>query len=298
MKLAIILAVHNGLNHTLDFLKQLDEQTNRDFTVILVDDGSVDGTSEIVRRNYPECTIIHGDGNWWWTKSTNVAIKEALDMSSDAILIMNNDSFIEKDYIQNVHDAIQKNPKAIIGSMDITYEEPKRIFFSGIKKIHWWKAKSIAYHNTYVPYNPAMTGLHKSICLNGRGTIIPAYVFKEIALLDEINLPQYASDFDFTIRADRAGIPCYISWDLKVYSIVGTTGAGKPFIKQSLGKFIASYFRKNSQTNITGIYRYYRNHCKWYYLHLAVGMQILRYLYSYFKRNNSFVEQLTQLENE
>ena len=130
-----------------------------------------------------------------------------------AILMMNDDTYFEDNYIETIVKISEENPGAVIGSLDITREEPRRIFFSGVEKMIWWKAKGINYHDGYDLYDPAMTGLHKSVCLNGRGTLVPVEVFDTIGLLDEEKLPQYASDFDFSLRADEAGIDTFISWD-------------------------------------------------------------------------------------
>ena len=46
------------------------------YEVIIVDDGSTDGTSKFIKSNYPEINIIKGPGDWWWTKSMNSLIKK------------------------------------------------------------------------------------------------------------------------------------------------------------------------------------------------------------------------------
>lgn len=254
----------------------------------MVDDGSIDGTFEAITTEYPEVHLLRGTGDWWWTKSTNEGIKFAITMGADTILILNNDTIFNEDYLSKMVNMSRDNPEAIIGSLDITKEEPQRIFFSGVKRIIWWRAKQIKYHKGYDHYDPDMKGLHKSICLNGRGTVIPVEVFNKTGFLDEEHLPQYASDFDFTIRADKAGVPTLISWDALVYSYVKQTGAGKPFIKQSFGAFLKSFFRRYSQTSLSTLYAYYKKHCRWYYFHFAFTLQIVRLIYSYFKRRNAF----------
>jgi len=289
MKLFIVIAVFNRKEITLNCISLLHDQDYQEFNVVVVDDGSSDGTYEAIRTEYPEVHLIKGTGDWWWTKSTNEGIKFAINKGADTILILNNDIIFSENYLSKMVNISKHNPKAIIGSLDITKEEPKRIFFSGVKRIIWWKAKQIKYHKGYDLYDPTMNGLHKSICLNGRGTIIPVEVFNKIGFLDEERLPQYASDFDLTIRADKAGISTFISWDAVVYSYVKETGAGKPFIKQSFGVFLKSFFGKYSQTSLSTLYVYYKKHCRWYYLHFAFTLQILRLIYSYFKRRNAFI---------
>jgi GT2 family glycosyltransferase len=258
--------------------------------VVVVDDGSTDGTAEALAKDHPEVHVVRGTGDWWWTRSMNEGIKYAICKGATAVLMMNDDTYFDDDYVETMIRISGENPGALIGSLDVTREEPRRIFFSGVEKMIWWKAKGINYHKGYDLYDPSMTGLHKSVCLNGRGTLVPLEVFDKIGLLDEEKLPQYASDFDFSVRADEAGIKTYISWDAVNYSYVQKTGSGKPFIKQTFGVYLRSFFSKYSQTSLSTNYHYYRKHCKWYYFPFAFTFHMGKMIYSYFKRRNAFTE--------
>lgn len=291
MNLHIVIAVHNNRDITLSCLSLLSTQSYREFNMVVVDDGSDDGTAEAISKDFPAVSVIRGTGDWWWTRSMNEGIKYAMDQGATAILMMNDDTYFEDNYIETMVKISEENPGAVIGSLDITHEEPRRIFFSGVEKMIWWKAKGINYHNGYDLYDPAMTGLHKSECLNGRGTLVPVEVFKTIGFLDEEKLPQYASDFDFSLRASKAGIDTFISWDAINYSYVQKTGTGKPFIRQRFSVYLRSFFSKYSQTSLSTNYAYYKKHCKWYYFHFAFSFHMLKMIYSYFKRRNAFADE-------
>jgi GT2 family glycosyltransferase len=288
MNLYIIIAVHNSRDITLACLSLLSRQSYRESSIVVVDDGSTDGTTEAISKDFPEVSVIKGTGNWWWTRSMNEGIKYAIDQGASAILMMNDDTYFLDNYVETIVKISEDNPGAVIGSLDITREEPRRIFFSGVEKMIWWKAKGINYHDSYDLYDPSMTGLYKSVCLNGRGTLVPVEVFNTIGLLDEEKLPQYASDFDFSLRADEAGIETFISWDAVNYSYVQKTGKGKPFIKQKFRVYLRTFFSKYSQTSLSTNYAYYGKHCKWYYFHFAFFLHMLKMIYSYFKRRNAF----------
>ena len=62
----IILPVHNRKVTTEKFIKSLVAQTYKEFKLILVDDGSTDGTDKMVLSYIPDGIILKGDGNLWW----------------------------------------------------------------------------------------------------------------------------------------------------------------------------------------------------------------------------------------
>ena len=65
--LFIVIPVHNRKHFTRDCLLSLRKQTFQNFTIIVIDDGSSDGTGEMIQKEFPEVVLLHGDGNLWWT---------------------------------------------------------------------------------------------------------------------------------------------------------------------------------------------------------------------------------------
>ena len=249
MKLYVVIPVFNRIQHTTRCLQTLERQSCGNFTIVLVDDGSTDGTARLIEKRFPWVQRIAGNGSWWWTRSVNEGIRTALHMGATHILLMNNDVWLNTDYVANLIQAANEKPGALIGSLNLTMETPHRIFFAGIKKINPITFKETRYHRLFAPYQPNFSGLHPSAALNGRGTLIPAEVFDRIDLFDEKKMPQYGADFDFAMRARKAGFKSYISYDAIVYGDTAETGQGKPYMQQSHMRFLKSYFNPHSQTS-------------------------------------------------
>jgi GT2 family glycosyltransferase len=287
-KLNVIIPTYNRKNYLSRLLLQLKNQVlnNVDMSIIVVVDGSTDGTLEMLESEFPEVGIVQGNGHWWWTKSINEGCKFALKNLSDAMLLMNDDAEIDEKYVETLLNSAEKQPDAIIGSLNITKIKPYKIYFSGVKKITWWNAKSVRYHKIFSLYNENLTGLHKSVLLMGRGMFIPTWVFEKIGFFDEKSFPQYKADLDFVLTAHENNIKTFISWDSIVYSHMELTGKGVTYRKQSFFTFLKSFFQENSMTNILHSFRYYKKHCPFYLFPLSFHIDKLRLIYSFLKKRN------------
>ncbi|HLP59385.1 MAG TPA: glycosyltransferase family 2 protein [Candidatus Deferrimicrobium sp.] len=261
-KLTIVIPTFNRKDSLVHLLETLQKQGSEgtDLTIAVVVDGSTDGTQEAIRSLFPQVAIIEGDGQWWWTKSVNEGCKWALKNDADAVLLLNDDICLDEDYLRNLLNAVEKEPQAIIGSINITEEKERKIFFSGAPRMNWWAGKIRRYHPFLAPYNEKLSGLHKTAVLPGRGMYIPAHVFEKVGYFDQEFLPQYKADYDFVLRAAKQGIPAFISWDAIIYTQTGKTGPGATFTQQSLSRFSKSLFHNRSRTNLRQNFTYYLRH--------------------------------------
>ena len=63
-------------NRKFTTIIKIFKRTNfKDFKVIIVDDGSTDGTSKMIKNDFPKVILIETEGNLWWSESTNLGIK-------------------------------------------------------------------------------------------------------------------------------------------------------------------------------------------------------------------------------
>ncbi|MCP5047354.1 MAG: glycosyltransferase family 2 protein [bacterium] len=295
-RINIVIPTFNRKDCLRTLLLQLNRQVmdGADYqyrlSVTVVVDGSGDGTLEMLQTEFPDATVVKGTGDWWWTRSVNEGCKAAVKKGADAVLLMNDDTEIKDDYMQALLNAARQEPDAVIGSLNITLETPPLIYFSGVKKINWWKAQSVRYHQMFAPYHEtappaaAMTGLHPSVLLMGRGLFIPVRVLETTGYLDEKSFPQYKADVDFVLTAGENNIKTLISWDAVIYSHMGLTGKGATFTDQGFFTFLAAFFRRNTYINLTDSFRYYKKHCPVYLLPISYIIDKMRLIYSYWRK--------------
>ena len=88
----IVIPVHNRQDYTKACLHSLRRQSVLGFNTVVVDDGSTDGTIDVVRQQFPEVIYISGDGTLWWAGAMNRGVTWALEKGARYIVSLNNDA--------------------------------------------------------------------------------------------------------------------------------------------------------------------------------------------------------------
>ena len=284
-KLFIIIPVHNRINYTRRCLNCLREQTFKNFNIILIDDGSSDGTAEILANNFPEVHLIKGDGNLWWTGAVNLALNQVLTKAEerDYILTINNDTVFDKNYVENLVYSSEKQPDSIIGSIALD-SKSNRILDGGIKlNLISAKFSSINEGKEY-SINRISNRWVKINFLSGRGLLIPVKVIKKIGLFDDIALPHYGADYEFTYRAKKNGFNLFIDYLAVVYNDVSVSGINNSFQKIEWIELLESFFSIRSKHCIKYRFRFAKAVNSKFYFPIFFLFDISRVLFSALKK--------------
>lgn len=258
----IVIPVFNRKVFTRSCLKSLAQQTFKDFTVIIVDDGSTDGTSEMIQADFPAVHLLKGDGNLWWAGATNKGIEYVFNhlnyTDQDFILTLNNDLEVAENYLQVLVCHAATNSKAVIGSVSVDISNLDRMDYCGVAwneftGRHFLKIK--AFNCSYKEL-VSRKQIIESDTLTGRGTLFPIRVFKEIGLYDSINFPQYAADEDFSLRARKKGWQLLIPTETYLKSHINETGADVVNVQANYAYFKHLFFSIKSPLNLKIRYRW------------------------------------------
>src|SRR5271170_2583843 len=215
-----VLPVFNRKGLLKRFLDCMRRQTFRDFTIIVVDDGSTDGTSSLLRDEYGEVQLLIGDGNLWWTGGINCGIRHALTQAgeNDAILVINDDVEVDANYLQSLFDSWQQMPNTLIGSVVVDINTPDKIGDGG-RLVNWWTAKMRMLNSEKELADFGDNYYVDVSMLTGWGTLVPIKVFREVGLYDEKHFQQ-CGDPELTVRAKNRGYRLVVSYDaiIKVHT--------------------------------------------------------------------------------
>jgi len=250
--IVVLIPVHNRLDETIRCLQSLAAQTWTNFRVIVIDDGSTDGTSRYLANHFSAVTLIQGDGNLWWSGAMNAGIRYCLrDSGFDFILLLNNDNTLDPASLENLLGTCHTCRKVVAGSIVYLNDLPDTVrFFGGT--FDWWTGCITRSH-----YGERDAGQFDRVIetgwLGGMGVLVPVDLFREVGLFDEKRFPQYAGDQDLWLRAKRCGYTLLVDPRSKVW--VSGTGDG-----EKKGLTFARLFDRRFHANLITTSRFYFRH--------------------------------------
>ena len=295
----IIIAVFKRIEITKRCLESLKTQSYENYTVILVDHcTSDDSYKELIANEFPDVVLLKGDDSMWWTAATNFGINYVLNLGvtrDNFILTLNNDLIVAEDYLEQLITAYNKYKPCLVGSVSVDIDNINQVDFAGC---HW------NIYTTRMKDNFGKTGdiyqkiskldFIESDLLPGRGMLIPLEVFDKIGLFDNDLFPHYASDFDFSHMAHKAGYRLIIAPKAVVRSLVKETGLRFDKLataKPSLRFLYQTQTSIKSPLNIKTRFNWAKKHVVLSPVYFSIDtlrifLSYFRYTLKYYKGNN------------
>jgi GT2 family glycosyltransferase len=133
-EIAIIIVDWNGVEVTrncLNSLKKLNPSSDFTVEIILVDNASTIPVKEQLSTDFPFIHYFRNENNLGFTGGNNTGIRYALERKSDYFLLLNNDTTVEPDFLQQLFDFMEANPETGAVQPKIYFEHEKTLLWNG-----------------------------------------------------------------------------------------------------------------------------------------------------------------------
>lgn len=195
-EITIVIPNYNGKKYLPECLTALKEQAadTPEFRVIVVDNGSTDGSVELLREEYPETECIFLQENTGFCHAVNVGIQTA---KSPYVLLLNNDTKVKPAFVKSLYEAIIRDEKIFsVSSRMLMWDKPELIDDAGDR----YCALGWAYSRGKGKNNKRYDKQKEVFAACAGAAIYRRSVFDQIGLFDELHFA-YLEDIDIGYRA-------------------------------------------------------------------------------------------------
>lgn len=132
-RVSIILVNWNNFDDSAECLESLGQCTYPNREVVVVDNGSEGDDARLLRERFGDSIrLIENERNFGFAKGCNIGIRDALDREADYVVLLNNDTVVHPDFLEEVVRVAQSDQRVgIAGGKIYCYEFPQLIWFAG-----------------------------------------------------------------------------------------------------------------------------------------------------------------------
>ena len=164
--------------------------------VMVVDNGSTDGSAEFIEENYPEARLIRSERNLGFCKGNNIGIRVA---SGDIIILLNNDTIVDSNWIRKILHEFEDSSVGVVGCR-LLYPGTRIIQSMGFRERflgYWESLRCGETYDEHIDYPKTVD------YVSGAALAIRKTVIKKIGLLDPYF--ECVEDCELCFRAKKAG---------------------------------------------------------------------------------------------
>lgn len=223
-KVAVILLNWNGKEDTLECLASVKQLDYSNYEIVLVDNGSIDGSVDAFTKYYPDVILLQTGENLGYAGGNNVGISYALDNKAEYVLLLNNDTVIDVQLINAFIEASKAiGIPAILGGKIYYYAQPDTLWYAGAR----WIPSKLDFEHIGLGQKdaPIYDLISKTDYVTGCLMFVPTEIFRQVGLLDEDFFLIY-EETDWCYRAKKYGYDCYYIPTAKIWHKISVSFGG------------------------------------------------------------------------
>lgn len=232
---AVVIPNWNGLDFIGPCLESVLAQSVSPL-VIVVDNGSIDGSIEFIEKEFPRVALIKLDKNYGFTGGVNRGIEKALSGGAEYIALFNNDAVADPHWLQHLLKTATDFPAAGIVTSKILHMDKKKLDSTGDFYTTW----GLPFPRGRDELDTGQYDGEESQVVfgaSGGASLYRAAMLKKIGLFDD-RFFAYYEDVDISFRAQLAGYKIRYTPEARVFHRIGGTSS-------KIGSFTRYHSSKN-----------------------------------------------------
>jgi GT2 family glycosyltransferase len=206
-RVAIIVLTMNNYDDTKECLVSLQKVRYPNFDVVVVDNGSVDDSYARLKREFPEVSMVASKENLGFAGGNNLGIEHALRCDPDYMVLLNNDTFVDPYFLNNLVQVAESDPRiGILGAKIFYASEPQKIWYAG-GSVKYLRGLCLHLGQDRMDQDGEFSRVADTEFVTGCLMMVRSSILSKIGLLDD-RLFLYWEDTDFSMRVQKAGFRC------------------------------------------------------------------------------------------
>lgn len=228
----------NSYQDSARCLRHLAELNYDNHEVVLVDNGSTDGSGTRLDEEFPNVTVIINETNLGFPGGMNVGIRQAIDRGSDYVWLLNNDVIVRREgVLRQLVNMMEAHPEyGAITPTVMNYPNEEDVWF--IQGLVDWETGDSRHYREVVSDSKAEGDLLDNDFIPFCSALVRTEVFDDIGLLPEPYF-LYREDIEFCDHIRRAGYSVGTETTIEVYHEETNASGG------SMGQTITYYTARN-----------------------------------------------------
>lgn len=222
---AIILINWNSLEVTRDCIVSLKGIQYANYSIIVVDNASADGSGQALKALFPEIVLLESEKNLGFAGGNNLGFAYALENQFTYTMMLNNDTIVEPDFLTHLINHIDTHPEIGVIQPRIHYDHNRQVLWNGGS--YYSKIWGIFYSKSFNKLPPSNSLTLKEVdWITGCAFLMRSDLLKKAGLLSE-KMFMYYEDAEFSLRIKALGYSLAYHGESLIYHIAGYSSKSK-----------------------------------------------------------------------
>lgn len=202
--IVIIMLNYNGAKDTVECIESLQKIDYENHKILIVDNSSTDNSVEVFREKFPELDLYITEKNLGYTGGINRGFREASKFGPKYMLVLNNDTIVEPNFLTELVNAMETNPDAAAAGGLILAEHDRNTIWFGNGKMIKWRGLAIHIDKGLPVEKRSIKTITETDFLTGCLILFRTDHLAKAGLEDE-DFFMYLDDIEFSARLKKNG---------------------------------------------------------------------------------------------